>query len=132
MDAPEDSRIVWFIHDPVVGNDWSSTQLDTIQRLLPHIRHTVSVQQVLPNAAALGVTMGTMLEATGVGVLRLDARGRIMVATVSGIYSRSAMACWTGAVSCSPAPRTTTTTCRDFSTGHYRRSALWVPAARCW
>lgn len=80
LDAPEDSRIVWFIHDPVVGNDWSSTQLDTIRRLLPHIRHTVSVQQVLANAAALGTTMGAMLEATGVGVLQLDARGRIMFA----------------------------------------------------
>ncbi|MDE0055594.1 MAG: hypothetical protein OXT64_15270 [Gammaproteobacteria bacterium] len=80
LDAPEGSRIVWFIHDPVVRNDWSSTQLDTIRRLLPHIRHTVSVQQVLANAAALGVTMGTMLEATGVGVLQLDAHGRIVVA----------------------------------------------------
>lgn len=80
LDGPEDSRIVWFIHDPVVGNDWSSTQLDAIRRLLPHIRQTVRVQQVLANAGALGATIGAMLEATGAGVLQLDARGRIMVA----------------------------------------------------
>ena len=80
LDAPQDSRIVWFIHDPVAGNEWSSTQLDSIRRLLPHIRQTVRVQQVLANAAALGATMGAMLEATGAGVLQLDARGRIMFA----------------------------------------------------
>ena len=78
LDAPEDSRIVWFIHDPVDGNDWSSTQLDATRRLLPHIRQTVRVQQVLANAGALGATMGAMLEASGAGVLQLDARGRIM------------------------------------------------------
>lgn len=80
LDGPSGSRITWFIHDPVDGNDWSSAQLDTIRRLLPHIRQTVRVQQVLANAAALGATMGEMLEATGVGVLQLDARGRIMAA----------------------------------------------------
>ena len=79
LDGPRGSHITWFIHDPVDGNDWSSKQLDAIQRLLPHIRQTVTVQQVLANAAALGASMGAMLEATGVGVLQLDAR-RILVA----------------------------------------------------
>lgn len=80
LDGPGGSRITWFIHDPVDGNDWSSVQLDAIRRLLPHIRQTVKVQQVLANAAALGATLEAMLEATGAGVLQLDARGRIMVA----------------------------------------------------
>ena len=80
LDGPDGSRITWFIHDPVGRSDWSSGQLDAIRRLLPHIRQTVAVQQVLADAAALGVTMGEMLEATGVGIVQLDARGRIFAA----------------------------------------------------
>ncbi len=80
LDGPDGSRITWFIHDPVGQPDWSSRQLDAIRRLLPHIRQTVGVQQVLADAAALGVTMGEMLEATGVGIVQLDARGRIIAA----------------------------------------------------
>ena len=47
LDAPRGSRLVWGICNPVKGNGWSSGQLDTVKLLLPHIRHTYSVQQAL-------------------------------------------------------------------------------------
>ena len=48
LDGPEGSRIVWVVNDPVDGDGWSSAQLDSIQRLLPHIR------QVRARAAGAG------------------------------------------------------------------------------
>ena len=73
-------RILWEVNDPVDGESWSAAQLDTIRRLLPHIRQTVRVQQALSGTAALGATLRELLDATGLGVLQLDARGQIVVA----------------------------------------------------
>ena len=80
LQGPDRSRILWEVNDPVDGESWSSAQLDTIRRLLPHIRQTVRVQQTLSGAAALGATLRELLDATGLGVLQLDARGQIVVA----------------------------------------------------
>ena len=80
LQGPDGSRIMWEVNDPVDGEGWSSAQLDTIRRLLPHLRQTVRVQQTLSGAAALGATLRELLDATGLGVLQLDARGRIVVA----------------------------------------------------
>ena len=80
LDGPERSRIGWEINDPIDGENWSSAQLDSIRRLLPHIRQTVCVQQMLANAGALGATLTALLDATGVGIIQLDARGQIVEA----------------------------------------------------
>ena len=80
LDGPNGSRIVWEINDPVNGNGWSSAQLDTIRRLLPHIRQTVLVQQTLAGAGALGASLNQLLETAGTGVIQLDPRGRIVAA----------------------------------------------------
>ena len=80
MDGPEGSRILWEINDPVDGEGWSSAQLDTIRRLLPHVRQTVHVQQALALADTLGATLKELLDATGLGVIQLDGRGRIVAA----------------------------------------------------
>ena len=80
LDGPRNSRITWVVHDPVDGNGWSSGQRDTIQRLLPHVRHTVTVQQTLSGAGALGTTLAGLLDRTGLGTIQLDARGRILAA----------------------------------------------------
>ena len=80
LDGPRKSRITWVVHDPVDGGGWTSTQLDTIRRLLPHIRHTVNVQQTLSGAGALGTTLTGLLDRTGLGTIQLDARGRILAA----------------------------------------------------
>ena len=74
------SRILWQINDPVDGDGWSSAQIDAIRRLLPHVRHTVNVLQALSGAGALGATLEGMLDAAGLGVVQLDARGRIVAA----------------------------------------------------
>ena len=78
--APGGSRILWQVNDPVDGESWSFAQVDAIRRLLPHVRHTVSVQQTLSGAGVLGATLERMLDATGLGIVQLDARGRIVAA----------------------------------------------------
>ena len=80
LDGPRGTRILWQVNDPLDGDGWSSAQRDSIQRLLPHIRQTVHVQQTLARADALGATLTEMLDHTGLGIVQLDARGRIMAA----------------------------------------------------
>ena len=80
LDGPNGSRIIWVVNDPVDGDDWSSAQLDSIRRLLPHIRQTVRVQQALAGADALGASFAKLLDATGLGIVQLDGRGRIVAA----------------------------------------------------
>ena len=80
LDGPNGSRIIWSVHDPVDGDGWSSTRLDSIRRLLPHIRQTVRVQQALAGAGALGASLGKLLDTTGPGAVQLDGRGRIVAA----------------------------------------------------
>ena len=80
LDGPIGSRIFWQVNDPVGGEGWSSGQLDLVRRLLPHIRQTVHVRQTLAGAGALGAALTELLEAGGLGVVQLDARGRIVAA----------------------------------------------------
>ena len=80
LDGPGGSRILWEICEPVNGDDWSSGQLDAIRRFLPQLRHFVTVRQTVAGAGALGATLGELLENTGVGIIHLDARGRIVAA----------------------------------------------------
>ena len=80
LDGPRGSRIVWVVNDPVDGDGWSSAQLDSIRRLLPHIRQTVCVQQALVGADALGASLAKLLDTTGLGIVQLDGRGRIVAA----------------------------------------------------
>ena len=83
LNGPGGSRILWQVNDPVDGESWSSAQRDSIRRLLPHIRQTLRVRQALFGAGALGATLTEMLAATGLGIVQLDARGRIVVANDS-------------------------------------------------
>ena len=80
LDGPDGSRIVWVVNDPVDGDGWSSSRLDLIRRLLPPIRQTVRVQQVLAGAGALGASLAKLLDTTGLGIVQLDGRGRIVSA----------------------------------------------------
>ena len=80
MKGPDGARIMWQVKDPVDGEAWSSSQLNRIGRLLPHVRQTVSVRQTLAGVGALGATLTEMLDATGLGIIQLDARGRIAAA----------------------------------------------------
>ena len=80
LDGPDGSGIAWIVHDPVDGNGWSSAQLDSIRRLLPHLRQYVSVRQALAGAGALGASLTEMLDNTGLGIIQLDRRGRVVEA----------------------------------------------------
>ena len=80
LDGPNNTRIVWVINDPVGADRWSDAQLRTIRNLLPHIRQTVHVQQALVGAGALGTSLAKLLDSTGLGIVQLDGRGRIVAA----------------------------------------------------
>ena len=80
LDGPGGSRILWMVHEPVDGGGWSSARLDSVRRLLPHIRQTVRVQVALGRAGTLGMTLENLLAATGLGVIQLDRRARIVAA----------------------------------------------------
>ena len=49
LDGPDGSRIVWVTADPVRGDGWSAAQVETLQRLLPHLRQFVRVRQAGTN-----------------------------------------------------------------------------------
>ena len=80
LDGPDGSCITWGVNDPVDGGGWSSARLDTLRRLLPHIRQFVCFRQALSGAGALGASLMELLDTTGSGIIQLDRRGRIVAA----------------------------------------------------
>lgn len=78
LDGPCGSSILWIVHDPVRGGDWSSNQLDSMRRLLPHLRQYVRIRQALAGAGALGASLMELLDANEPGIIQLDQRGRIL------------------------------------------------------
>lgn len=78
LDVPDGSRIVWNIADPIDGGGWRSTHLETIQRLLPHVRHFVVQRQALIEAGALGSSLARLLDNTNCGVIQLNRHGKIV------------------------------------------------------
>ena len=78
LDGPEGLSFCWGINDPVDGGGWSSARLDSIRRLLPHIRQYMRVRQALGSAGALGASLTEMLDTTGAGIIQLDRHGRIV------------------------------------------------------
>ena len=61
LDGPGGSRIVWGIADPVDGHSWSSSQIETVSRVLPHLRQYVRVRSALVDAGALGTSVAELL-----------------------------------------------------------------------
>ncbi|MXW03111.1 MAG: hypothetical protein F4X59_11975 [Holophagales bacterium] len=78
LDGPGGSRIVWAIGDPVDANGWSSSRVDTVARVLEHVRQYVRVRSALVKAGALGASLVEMLSNARLGVIQLDRRGRIV------------------------------------------------------
>ena len=83
LDGPGGSRIVWGIADPVDAEGWASARIDTIVRVLPHIRQYVRMRTALADAGALGASVAALLDHTGAGIVHLDRRGRIVEANDS-------------------------------------------------
>ena len=105
LDGPEGTRIVWVVNDPVDTAGWSSSQIELIRRLLPHIRQYVRVRHALANAGAVGTLLDEMLAITGAGILQLDWRGRILEAsdrargllrTADGLFDEGGFLCARG------------------------------------
>ena len=80
LDGPDGSRIVWAIADPVDAEGWSSARVEMIRRLLPCLRQYVRVRSAVGEARLLGASVTQLLDATRVGIIQLDRRGRILEA----------------------------------------------------
>ena len=78
MDGPGQARMVWAIADPVSSSGWRSEQIHMIKRLLPHVQRFLQVRQALFDARAVGRSLAGLLDNTGLGVIQLNGRGRIM------------------------------------------------------
>ena len=80
LDGPGGSQIVWGIANPVHGSAWSSSQIDMVARILPHLRQYVRVRSALVDAGALGRSLTELLGTAGTGVIQLDRSARIVEA----------------------------------------------------
>ena len=80
LDGPDGSRVVWTVCDPVDAAGWTAAGVQTVGRLLPHLRQYVRVRQALADARALGASLSGLLENMGTGVIQLDRRGRVAAA----------------------------------------------------
>ena len=80
LDGPDGSRIVWTAADPVDGDGWTSERVETIGRVLPHLRQFVRVRHALVGARALGASVFELLDNVMAGVIHLDRRGRVTAA----------------------------------------------------
>ena len=78
LNGPARSQILWTIGDPVDGTDWTSDQIETVTRLLPHIRQFVRVRQALATAEGTRESLEKFLDNIRGGVVQLDRRGRIV------------------------------------------------------
>ena len=78
LDGPDGCRIAMALGDPVGRNGWESGQIETIQRLLPHLRQLVRVRQALHNADAYGASLVQLLGSSLIGVIHLDHRSRLL------------------------------------------------------
>ena len=80
MEGPDGLDIILAIADPVDSNGWSSSDVRTIEHLLPHIRQFIRVRHALVRAEALGTSLTDLLANAMVGVIYLDRRGMIVEA----------------------------------------------------
>ena len=80
LEEPGNARIIWGLGDPLGRDGWSSSRIETVARILPHLRQYVRVHSTLAEAGALGATALGLLENTHAAVVQLDRRGRVAAA----------------------------------------------------
>ena len=80
LDGPRSSHIVWGIADPINATGWSSSRIDMVGRLLPHLRQYVRVRTALVDAEALGASLAALLDNARACVIQLDHGGQIVEA----------------------------------------------------
>lgn len=74
------TTIFWTLSREMDGGGWSFENVERIERLVPRVAHFVQVQQAPAAADARGDAPAALLEGTGLGVLHLDRRGRVLEA----------------------------------------------------
>ena len=77
-DGPDGLDIVWVTGDPTASNGWSSSQVQMMVRLLPHVRQFVRVRHALIRADGRGAALTALLDNNMVGVIYLGRRGVIL------------------------------------------------------
>lgn len=80
LDGPNGSRIVWSLGKRIGSDAWSSGDIEAIKEFAPHVRQFVRVRQALAGADALGASLVELLDHTGIGLIVLDRRGRVVEA----------------------------------------------------
>ena len=80
LEGPDGTRVVWSLGSPTASGGWGSAEVELIKALLPHIRQFVRVRQALAGADALGASVVELLDHTGIGLILLDRRGRVVEA----------------------------------------------------
>ena len=80
LDGPGGTHIAWGIRDSVDPDGWSSSQIEMVAGMLPHIRQYVRVRSALAEARALGASVIELFDNTLLGVIQLDGGGRIVEA----------------------------------------------------
>ena len=114
LDGPDDSWIVWTAADPVDDAGWSSQRVETVARILPHVRQFVRVRLALVNASfhpggagAQGTTRGCVRSRNRVQGVCLGQRGRPRSGACrpDASLARTASGVWTLVARRSPRPR---------------------------
>ncbi len=80
LKGPRGSPVYWNLADSIEAEGWTSTQIEAIHYLIPHVRQFVCVRQALADTGALGSTMSALLQNSRFGVFQLDRCARIAAA----------------------------------------------------
>ena len=78
--GPGGTRIVWNLADSLAPGGWEADQVETIQRLLPHLLQFVRVRMALADAATLTSSLTGLLDNSRLSIIQLDRQGRIVEA----------------------------------------------------
>ena len=77
---PNGTRVLWAVADRIEPERWTDEQIDTIERLCPHLRHYVRVRLALISAEARDGWLTGLLDTMMLGVICLDWRGMVVQA----------------------------------------------------
>ena len=85
FEGPDGLHIYWGIGDPVRTGNWETTQLELLERLLPHIRQFVLMRQALAGGDGVARSLEDLLDDRHIGVMHLDRRGRLLAANATAL-----------------------------------------------
>lgn len=80
LDGPAGTLLGVALADSIEAAGWSSDQIEMIERLSPHLGHSICVRQALVDAGAQRETLLGLLDNTRTCVIHLDRRGRVVEA----------------------------------------------------